>query len=169
MFTLRFPGSDIKKWADRYKDPREDHLIGAIVPRVKANGYLNKGDFLYICRWKTVRTQSQCEKNSEEFIKSVTETALKASNEQLRIEALTLLKGVDWPTASVILHFGQKDPYPILDFRALWSLGLQEPPQPYNFEFWWEYTQFCRNLAIELGVGMRILDRALWQFSKENQ
>jgi len=55
-----------------------------------------------------------------------------------------------------------------LDFRALWSLGLSEPKQ-YDFQFWWTYAQFCRKLAVESNVTMRILDRALWQFSKENQ
>jgi hypothetical protein len=39
----------------------------------------------------------------------------------------------------------------------------------YEFSFWWEYTQFCRKLAAEAGVSMRTLDRALWQYSKENQ
>jgi hypothetical protein len=33
----------------------------------------------------------------------------------------------------------------------------------YNFEFWWEYTLFCRELAQEAKVNMRELDRALWQ------
>ena len=104
----------------------------------------------------------------EEFIRDVTGTALSTNNERLRIEVLTLLSGVNWPTASVLLHFGHTEPYPILDFRALWSLGLQ-PPSQYNFEFWWAHTQFCRKLATRCKVSMRTLDQALWQFSKSNQ
>jgi hypothetical protein len=68
----------------------------------------------------------------------------------------------------VLLHFGHPDPCPILDFRALWSLGLETPPVTYKFVFWWEYVQFCRQLAADLGLSMYELDRALWQFSAEN-
>jgi hypothetical protein len=59
--------------------------------------------------------------------------------------------------------------YPILDYRALGSLVHDKPPAVYTFDFWWEYVQFCRRLAAELGCSMRVLGRALWQFSKENQ
>jgi hypothetical protein len=31
------------------------------------------------------------------------------------------------------------------------------------------YAEFCRKTAAECGVSMRMLDRALWQYSKENQ
>jgi hypothetical protein len=101
-------------------------------------------------------------------VEAVTRTAASATNERLRIEVLRLLKGVNWATASVILHFGVRDPYPILDYRALWSLGYDEPPS-YDFDFWWSYVGFTRDLAAEQSVSMRALDRSLWQFSKQNQ
>jgi hypothetical protein len=47
------------------------------------------------------------------------------------------------------------DPYPFLDVRALWSLGIDGNTVPYNFEFWNDYTQFCRKLASESNVIMR--------------
>jgi hypothetical protein len=80
---------------------------------------------------------------------------------------LRYLRGVNWPTASVLLHFGTRNRYPILDFRALWSLGNDKRPTSYTFEYWWAYTEACRRLAKEAGVTMRELDRALWQYSKE--
>jgi hypothetical protein len=58
--------------------------------------------------------------------------------------------------------------YPILDVRALWSLGFSRPPA-YTFGFWSEYVAFTRSEARRLGVSMRELDRALWQYSKERQ
>ena len=70
--------------------------------------------------------------------------------------------------ASVILHFRFDNTYPILDFRALWSLGIEERNK-YDFELWWAYVLCCRKLARRAGVSMRTLDRALWQYSKENQ
>jgi hypothetical protein len=99
--------------------------------------------------------------NSADYIKAVTQTALTTSNERLRSEVLLLLNGVRWPTASVILHFCHRDPYPILDYRVLWSLGVSANDVVYNFDLWWAYTQFCRNLAEEANVSMRELDRVL--------
>jgi hypothetical protein len=129
---------------------------------------LSREDFLALCKWKTPRTRPRCETNDEDFIRSVTSTALSTKDERLRIEVLTVLTGVEWPTASVILHFCSTDRYPILDFRALWSLSV-DVPKKYDFKFWSAYTEACRKLSDETGVSMRTLDRALWQFSKENQ
>jgi hypothetical protein len=93
-----------------------------------------------------------------------------ATSERLQIEVLRLLKGVEWPVASVLLHWGHRDQYPVLDFRALWSLGIErnEIP-PYDFDFWWDYVRYCRKVSDRTRICMRILDRALWQYSKEHQ
>ena len=45
------------------------------------------------------------------------------------------------PTASVPLHLAHRDPQPILDFRALWSLGVDKQPSYYSFELWERYVQ----------------------------
>ena len=140
-----------------------------IAPQVRARGYFMKPEFQTLCHWKTPRSKPLIESNPDDFIEAVTRTALSTHNERLRIEVLMLLKGVSWPTASVLLHFGYLDLYPILDFRALWSLGIDSEITEYDFEFWWKYTQFCRGLAKEVGVTMRVLDRALWLYSKEKQ
>jgi hypothetical protein len=101
-------------------------------------------------------------------VREVTGWALGAATERGRIEPLTLIDGVQWPMASVLLHIFHSDPYPILDFRALWSVD-SDVPAVYTFEFWWVYVTFCRATADANGVDMRTLDRALWQYSKENQ
>lgn len=151
-------------------------LEDVLVPPVKARGYLLKPEFEKFCKWKTPRSQRRVTSNPAEYIEAVTQTALSSPNERLRIEVLLLLNGVRWPTASVILHFCHAELYPILDYRALWSLGIEANTVPYNFEFWWEYTSFCRELAPseEAGRGksvraMRELDRALWKYSKDKQ
>jgi hypothetical protein len=105
---------------------------------------------------------------SRGLIAAVTGTALSTDNERLRIEVLTLLSGVNWPTASVILHFCAREPYPILDVRALWSLSMPAA-LPYDYPLWAEYTKVSRQLAARAGVSLRELDRALWLYSKENQ
>ncbi|MCA9953831.1 MAG: hypothetical protein KC434_03875 [Anaerolineales bacterium] len=168
MFELRFPKTEILEYATRYEYPNEDVIMQEIAPQIRQQQFVAQEQLVVLCNWKSPRIRTRCAANDPEFVKSATQTAFHTSNEQLRVEVLTLLSGVGWPMASVLLHWGHVDPYPILDFRALWSLGFDVLPH-YNFEFWWAYTQFCRQLAQEAGVSMRTLDRALWQYSKENQ
>jgi hypothetical protein len=121
-----------------------------------------------LARWKTPRSAPRVARNDDAFVREVTGVMLTAKDERLRVEVLTLLQGVKWPTASVILHFVHPDPYPILDVRALWSVGFSHPPA-YDFEFWAAYVAFTRREARRLNVSLRDLDRALWQYSKERQ
>jgi len=163
---MRLPAGEIDHWADRYEC--DDKSVLSVVSAVKQRGFLSKDEFLAVCHWKSPRTQARCRANSEDFIRDVTHVALSTPSERLRIEVLTLLGGVSWPAASVILHFFHREQYPILDFRALWSLRCAVPKQ-YGFQFWQEYTECCRGLARNAAVSMRTLDRALWQYSNEKQ
>lgn len=167
-FCLRLPVADITAWASRYGYPRTEKHLTQEVPQVREQGHLSKSQLRAIATWKAPRSAGQIEKNSDEFVEAITGFCMSADDERCRIAPLTLLHGVSWPTASVILHLYHPDRYPILDFRALWSLGVDEPLRQ-NFELWWAYTKFCRQLASENNVSMRILDRALWQFSKAEQ
>jgi hypothetical protein len=165
---LRFNASRIEEIASRCEySISEDDLV-EFRPEVQARGYLSKQELEKIAYWKAPRSSGRVRSNSEDYVQEVTALALNARGERVRIEVLTLLDGVSWPTASVILHFRHSDPYPIIDFRALWSVKLDVPSQ-YGFELWWGYTEFCRALAKKNSVDMRTLDRALWQYSKENQ
>lgn len=168
MFELQFDRSEIPRLAARYNYPSEGQ-IETTASDNKVRGYLTRPEFLALCKWKTERSKSRVAKNTEGLVEEATRVALSAKHEQLRIHSLLSLYGVSWPTASVILHFWHTDPYPILDFRALWSLGRENPPAAYNFDFWWKYTLFCRELAKDCGVSMRTLDRALWQYSDDHQ
>src|SRR5215469_13115924 len=87
-----------------------------------------------------------------------------AKTEEARIGCLLALNGVYYPVVSVLLHFAFPDEYPILDFRAMWSLGMEER-NDYSFNFWIDYCTRLRELAKEYGVDMRTLDKALWQYS----
>ena len=168
QFSLRFDGQEIRSWASRYEYGGDEEIEQVIVPRIRRRGWIGRQDFLALCWWKSPRTQRRCEQNGSDFIKAVTLTAYATRVERLRIEVLTLLDGVSWPTASVLLHFGLPNRYPILDYRALWSLSVQAPRE-YDFALWWAYTTHCRALARRYKVSMRTLDRALWQYSNENQ
>jgi hypothetical protein len=88
------------------------------------------------------------------------------ADERDRIGALRSLRGVEWATASVLLHLASPNRYPILDKRALHALGIH-PPGAYGFRLWEAYVTACRNLAARAGVDGRTFDQALWQWSKE--
>ena len=168
-FKLRFLPDRIGDWADKCGDAMDDAAPTDIGAAAKKRGYLEKAEFLKVARWKTPRSQSLCASNPPEFVREVTAVALGTKHERLAIEALTLLRGVSWPTASVFLHFCSPRQYPILDFRALWSLSCDATPAQYNYVLWQAYVVHTRDLARASGVSMRELDRALWAYSKWNQ
>lgn len=172
---LRFSPAKIVALSKGYEAgqrPRDKRLTveitQSVFPAYADRGFLTKQEFLTVCAWKTPRSQSRCASNDEELIREVSALVRTVDSEQLRIEIWTLLSGVKWPTASVFLHFAFPDRFPILDFRALWSLR-EDVPKQYDFPFWWQYTLHCRELARTHGVSMRMLDQALWQYSKLHQ
>ncbi len=167
-FHLRIPEDQVSHWAARFSDAGDGLVETRIGPEARARGYLRRGEFLKICRWKTPRSRRLCEQNSGAFVRKVTRAALSTRDEELKIRTLLLLSGVGPPTASVILHFCDRGRYPILDVRVLWSLGIAKLPA-FTFPFWMRYVEFLRGLADRTGHDMRTVDRALWQFSKENQ
>jgi len=167
-FTLRFPLNEVRRWAAAYSYA-DDAGVESIGAKAGERGHYTKQEFLAVTKWKTERSKSRCAANTAAAVRDATELALATTDERLRIGVVTLLQGVEMPTASVLLHLAQRDPYPILDYRALWSLGVEEPPVYYSFDFWWAYVEACRSLAKQTGVEMRTLDRALWQYSKEHQ
>jgi hypothetical protein len=63
--------------------------------------------------------------NTADDVERATRVALSdLRSERERIEALRSLHGVEWPTASVLLHLSYAERYPILDNRALLALGV---------------------------------------------
>ena len=174
-FRLAFDPRQIAALADRYWDSwsrrqcdLERSLENVIAPRARARGWYTRAEFCELAYWKSPRQKARVRSNTARDIREVTRSALSHENERVRIGGLIALGGVSWPTASACLHFGCADRYPILDFRALWSVGHEGSPS-YGFDLWWSYTDYCRRLGRKHRVSMRVLDRALWQHSKENQ
>ena len=168
-FRPRFALSTIRKWAAQYEYGGEAELISGPVAAARKRGYLALDEFRAFGEWKSPRPRKRIASNSAELVREITTIALAPkTSPRLAIEILTLLDGVSWPTASVILHFCHPTPYPIVDFRALWSLSSDVPAQ-YTFPFWDAYVSFTRAMATDASVDMRTLDRALWQYSKVHQ
>ena len=165
--NLRFPETEIHQWSERYNSGSTEAYFAQIRSKVQEQGYLDKELLKRIARWKSPRRAGLIERNDDDYVKEITSWSFGATNERARIRVLRLLDGVGWPTASAILHLFHKNPYPILDFRALWSIGLDT--YRYSSSFWSDYTHFCRDVASRNQASMRTLDKALWQYSKENQ
>jgi len=103
---------------------------------VQGQRCLDKPLLQQVAEWKAPRSAGRVRRNPDGYVKEITAYSFRAKTERARIEVLRLLDGVEWPTASVILHLFHKDPYPILDFRAVWSVGVENKPVPYSFQFW---------------------------------
>lgn len=125
---------------------------------------MTRPQFLALARWKSPRPARYHAKNDAATVEAVTRFAFTTPVESLRLSALTLLKGVQPRTASAMLHLCRRDPYPMMDVRAFWSLGIDEEPRDWA-AVWTDYTETCRSIAAEAKTDLRTLDRALWGFS----
>lgn len=163
-FRLRFPIGEIPRWAACYDAPEQDTRPIEIGALARAQGYLTKPQFLDVARWKSARPSKHHESNDARTVEEVTRFAFSTPVEPLRLRALTLLRGVQARTASAILHLCHRDPYPMMDVRAFWSLGFDNEPKDWA-AVWPEYTDVCRSIAVEAKADLRTLDRALWGFS----
>jgi len=164
-FELQFDPALITGLAARFGYTEDDRCLAA-GRAARRRGFYTRDEFLLVCAWKTPRSRPKVAVNDEEAVRRATARALAAIDERDRLEALTALTGVGVPTASTLLFFAFPDDYPILDVRALESLG-QKGRSTYPASFWLEYLAACRRLALEHDVSVRTLDKALWQHSKE--
>jgi len=178
-FKLPFAKSkkEIFNWSKQYDNEQtrrgkklEEQLISKISPAVRKRKCFKQDELLVLCDWKTNgRACHWCRDNSKELVEDVTRLVLTTGNEQLRVEAPTLLRGVCLPTASTILHFAFEDTYPILDRRALSSVcsrTVNDAVKWYTFERWISYTKWCQRIKSDCGVSIRELDKALWAFDR---
>ena len=165
-FALQFPIERVPEYAARFpSDDGDDALL--IGRKARERGHYTFDEFRKVCRWKTPRSAPLVARNSAEDVVSLTAVALsETSSERERIDALRSLRGVGWPTASVLLHLAYPDRYPILDKRVVHALGVRAPAT-FGFRFWEEFVSAWRQLAEQAGVDGRTFDKALWQWSKE--
>jgi hypothetical protein len=165
-FELQFPIEQVPHYAARYFY-EDDVEVLAIGRAARDRGFYTRDEFVTVCRWKTPRSAPLVAANSADVVEALTRLALNdTSAERERIDALRSLRGVEWATASVLLHLAYPERYPILDKRALHALGVR-PPSAYSFRFWEAYVTACLQLAQRADVGGRTFDQALWQWSKE--
>jgi hypothetical protein len=165
-FELQFGIDEIEVLAARFPALDGDARLHEVGVAVLTRGYYTREEFIEVCAWKTVRSRPKVSRNTEAAVVQATGAAIAAEDEAARMAALLELDGVGVPTASTLLYCAFPDDYPILDVRALESLGVK-PRSQYPLSFWLGYLDACRELAQRAGVSLRTLDRALWQHSKE--
>ncbi len=164
-FEIQFPPEQVPELASRFPEVNED-AVDTIGSAARARGYYRRREFLTVCAWKTPRSAPKVALNTEPAVRAATRRALADPDEAVRMQSLLALEGVGVPTASTLLYFAFPALYPILDVRALESLGVK-PRSQYPIGFWLGYLEACRALAAECAVSIRTLDKALWQWSKE--
>lgn len=164
-FVLQFDPAMIPVLAARFP-ATDDSRVTAAGRAARERGYYTRVEFVAVCRWKTPRSAAKVALNSPAAIRSACRVAFTADRPEDQIRSLLGLVGVGVPTASTLLHFAFPERLPILDVRALESLG-GAGRSSYTPAFWAAYVEACRTLAATSGVSLRTLDKALWQHSKE--
>ena len=172
---IKFNLECIQHWAGQYdyegdSGRERECKVKNLVEQVKRQKFLIRSDLKIVGDWKSPRSAGKIDNNKESCVEEVTRFALSTSCDRAAIESLTILEGVGPSIASVILHFFHEKDFPIWDFRARWSVSLNKGKEyKYNYAEWSAYVKYCRYLAKKEGVCMRVLDRALWQYSKCEQ
>jgi hypothetical protein len=164
-FVLQFDPSEIQALAQRYGYQQDDDAFAA-GKKIVAGDY-SRDNLKVIVRWKSARKIAFIDDNTDaEIAKALRFACDIRTTEKSAIEVLDRLHGVGVPMASAILTTINSEKYTVIDVRALESLGLSKWDGTSSFYI--DYLQECRALTFKYKVSLRTLDRALWQWSKEN-
>jgi len=164
-FTLQFPEAEIKYWASKYR--LKDDAALAAGKKIVADNY-NRKDLGAIVSWKSGRRAALLAKNSDAELAEALRIAVHAKERRTALAVLIGLNGVMLPMASAILTAINPMKYTVVDFRAMAALGAPDVDY-YNLNFYLtEYLPQCQRLALNNGVDMRTVDRALWSWSADN-
>ena len=166
---MKITKAKIKEYAKIFDERYgKDYVEKEMKDWLKNNRYLDREGFIKIGMWKSPRPKKHYKNNDDLTVKRITRHSFATDSEKERIECLLDLNGVGYPVASTILHFAFPDRYPIMDFRAIWSLGLKQPKY-YCFDFWQKYCAEIKAISERVGENIRTIDKALWQYSVKNQ
>lgn len=118
-----------------------------------------------IVLWKFPINVRHTRELSSERIRAVTKRAFAETEPRAMATELTDLKGIGPSIATAILTFYDPEQYTVMDPRAtsaLVDLDRWSFPSKAKLGFYDSYLQTCRELATDLGLSLRDLDRALW-------
>ncbi len=103
----------------------------------------------------------------------ITRTAYLISDELMKLKILTTLKGVGVAVAGTLLHYSQPNVFPIFDVHcrkilkeaSLWSREENDDSK----QTWLDYLHIMRKVSNQLGVSLRVLDKAMFAYDKRDQ
>jgi len=156
----------------------EDAATSALMARVREarrRGFISRGEFLAMCRWKSPRALHHYQRNRARRIREVSRRALAARSERRRMEHLLALDGVSVPVASAILTLLDPRRYGVLDIRA-WQMlyamrGVDANPAGRGFSVaqWIRYLATLREHARRLRVPVRSVEYTLFLWHRKRQ
>ena len=170
---FKFNKNNILYWAQKYEDsydPEDKSDEDRLKKIIKRQGYLTQNNLYDVLNWKSPRIRNYAKENVPPIIVKITRNSFGMEDDRSSIELLLGqkggLRGVGYPVASTILHFAFPDKYPIMDFRVIRSLGIKQPSS-YKFDFWENYCKTMRGLSKKHRLSIRVVEKALWKFDKE--
>jgi hypothetical protein len=143
--------------------------------KVRARGYLTRGELEAVCRWKSARAIQHIKSNSASEVRAATRRALATKSERRRLAGLTVLRGVSVPMASSVLMLVDPQRYGVIDIRV-WQLlhaigAVTKKPAGIGFDFsnWYQFLMIVRHFAKKFNVKARDIERTLFCAHQEYQ
>ena len=140
--------------------------------------YVNSDEMGKILRWKLGRqygrTASHRELNSNDVVVSISQFAFNITHEdriyqdELRIKAITLLRGVGVGVASAVWALIYPDEYCVFD-RLVKNISLPDDNRDDISLYTLEYLPRVREAAERLQLSPQKIDLALWQYAIEHR
>jgi hypothetical protein len=155
----------VQHWSARYPTSGEQQMFKEAGSAVAARGYYTRDEFMRVRDWKSQRSRSYLARNGTEDIEDITRLALTAP-ERLRHRILRLLSGVQTPMASALLTVADPYRFTVIDYRAIETLRAYDELDG-DGPSYSSYRALCMKIAERTDTDLRTLDRALWQWSKE--
>lgn len=125
-----------------------------------------------ILMWKSPRAKRHYEKNKSVNVQEITKKAFAEENIEILVQGL---KGVNYPAASAILMFYNPKKFPVIDIRvwkvlyATKEVTTNPNGQNFNLNEWNVYLKKVRELAQELGLTAREIEKKLFTYSEKTQ
>ena len=88
---LRCRVDELPALAARYHYPTDDTELKGFRKEILARGYMTKDELRVVARWKASRSAGRMERNTEDYVREITQYAFAATTERARIELLTRL------------------------------------------------------------------------------